>query len=93
MGIYEINAKTILRKYKKNDSWFLSRFGMNLYRGCTHNCVYCDGRSEGYYMKGEFGKDIAVKINAIEILQRELNRLEKNNPLKKRCHFIGRWSG
>jgi len=26
----------------------ISRYGMNLYRGCTHNCVYCDGRSEGY---------------------------------------------
>ena len=89
MGIYEINAKTILRKYRKIDSWFLSRYGMNLYRGCTHNCVYCDGRSEGYYMKGEFGKDIAVKINAIEILQGELNRLEKNNPLKKGFISLG----
>jgi len=81
MTIREIEAKSILCKYKKIDSWFISRYGMNLYRGCTHNCVYCDGRSEGYYVDGEFGEDVTVKINAIEILRRELD------PKRKRVHF------
>ena len=72
MTIREINAKTILRKHKKIDTWFLSSAGMNLYRGCFHNCVYCDGRSETYHVEGVFGQDIAVKTNAIEILKREL---------------------
>ncbi|MGB7000657.1 MAG: hypothetical protein WBE22_01350 [Halobacteriota archaeon] len=72
MTIREIKAKSILRKYKKIDSWFISAYGMNLYRGCTHNCIYCDGRSEGYYVDGEFGEDVTVKVNAIEILRREL---------------------
>jgi DNA repair photolyase len=45
---------------------------MNLYRGCTHNCVYCDGRSEGYYVEGNFGEDVKVKVNAIDILRKEL---------------------
>ena len=45
-----------------------------------HNCVYCDGRAEGYYVEGEFGCDVAVKINALEVLRRELD------PKRKRTH-------
>jgi DNA repair photolyase len=82
LAIKEIEAKSILRKHKKIDSWFLSRYGMNLYRGCTHNCVYCDGRAEGYYVEGEFGTDVSVKVNALEVLRRELD------PRRKRTPFI-----
>jgi len=28
--------------------------GMNLYRGCTHGCIYCDSRSECYQMSHDF---------------------------------------
>ena len=73
MNIKEIEAKTILRKYKKIDSWFVSRYGMNLYRGCSHNCVYCDGRAEKYQVEGEFGKNVVVKTNAVDILRLELD--------------------
>ena len=48
MRLKEIQAKSILRKTRKIDSWFLSWYGMNLYRGCSHNCNYCDGRAEKY---------------------------------------------
>ena len=89
MTIREIEAKSILRKYKKIDSWFISRYGMNLYRGCTHNCIYCDGRSEGYYVDGEFGEDVTVKINAIEILRRELDPKRKRIPFKRSFVMIG----
>jgi len=89
MTIREIEAKSILRKYKKIDSWFVSRYGMNLYRGCTHNCVYCDGRSEAYYVDGEFGEDVTVKINAIEILRRELDPKRKRAPFKRSFIMIG----
>lgn len=81
--IKEIKAKTILRKYKKIDSWFISQYGFNLYRGCIHNCVYCDGRSEKYNVDGEFGKDVVVKINAVDLLRKELNPKRKKVPLKK----------
>ena len=87
MNIKEIEAKSILRKYKKIDSWFISRYGMNLYRGCTHNCVYCDGRAEGFYVEGEFGEDVVVKTNAIEILRRELDPKRKRVALKK-CYTM-----
>ena len=39
MTIKEIVAKSILLKYKKIDSWLISHYGINLYRGCIHNCV------------------------------------------------------
>ena len=89
MTIREIEAKSILRKYKKIDSWFISRYGMNLYRGCIHNCIYCDGRSEGYYVDGEFGEDVTVKINAIEILRQELDPKRKRTPFKRSFMIIG----
>jgi DNA repair photolyase len=85
--VKEIKAKSILRKAKKVDSWFLINYGMNLYRGCAHNCVYCDGRSEGYYVNGEFGHEVTVKINAIDILKRELDPKRKKAPLKH--YFVG----
>ncbi|MCP4157568.1 MAG: radical SAM protein [bacterium] len=83
MTINEITAKSILRKHKRIDSWFVARYGMNLYRGCTHNCVYCDGRAEGYYVDDDFGETVAVKINALEILQRELDPKRKRKPFKR----------
>ena len=45
MDITEIQAKSLLIKHTKIDSWFLARYGMNLYRGCAHDCAYCDGRA------------------------------------------------
>ncbi len=89
MIINETESKSILRKNKKIDSWFISYSGMNLYRGCSHNCVYCDGRAEKYNVEGEFGKDIAVKINAAEILSRELNPKRKRKPIKKAFILLG----
>ncbi len=89
MSVREIRAKSVLRKHKKIDSWFVSHYGMNLYRGCSHDCVYCDGRSESYYVEGVFGKDIAVKVNAPEILERELDPERRRIPLKKSFMMVG----
>ena len=50
--------------------------GMNLYRGCTHGCIYCDSRSNKYNINHPFN-DIEVKSNAISLLRKELhNRKE-----------------
>ena len=46
---------------------------MNLYRGCTHGCIYCDSRSKCYQMKHNF-EDIEVKQSAAEILERQLRK-------------------
>ncbi len=50
--------------------------GMNLYRGCTHGCIYCDSRSKCYQMNHQF-EDIEVKSNAIELLENTLKRKRK----------------
>ena len=42
--------------------------GMNLYRGCSHGCIYCDARSTCYNMQHKF-EDIEVKSNAISLLE------------------------
>jgi len=87
--ITEIEAKSVLRRHRKIDSWFVSHYGMNLYRGCFHNCIYCDGRAEGYYVSGEFGEDVAVKVNAIEVLRRELDPKRRRKPLSRSYIMLG----
>ena len=47
--------------------------GMNLYRGCSHGCIYCDSRSRCYHMEHSF-EDIEVKENAIPLLEAALKR-------------------
>lgn len=47
--------------------------GMNLYRGCTHGCIYCDARSTCYQMDHSF-EDIAVKHRAPQMLEDALRR-------------------
>lgn len=48
-----------------------SKNGMNLYRGCTHGCIYCDSRSNIYNMNHKF-EDIEVKQNSLELLKKAL---------------------
>ena len=50
--------------------------GMNLYRGCSRGCIYCDSRSNCYHMEHAF-EDIEVKENAIELLEDALTRKRK----------------
>jgi DNA repair photolyase len=47
--------------------------GMNLYRGCTHGCIYCDSRSVCYQINHDF-ENIEVKRNAAQILEDQLRR-------------------
>ena len=61
--MHEIHAKSILSP----------RNGINVYRGCTHGCIYCDSRSTCYQMDHAF-EDVAVKVNAPELLEDALRR-------------------
>ena len=53
-----------------------SKNGMNLFRGCTHGCIYCDSRSNCYQMNHKF-EDIEVKENGISLLEERLRRKRK----------------
>ncbi|MBM4429353.1 MAG: radical SAM protein [Chloroflexi bacterium] len=68
----EILAKTLLSAVKQPEPWFGLRYNMNLYRGCQHGCIYCDTRSECYGIDDL--SDVAVKVNAFDLLQDELPR-------------------
>lgn len=50
--------------------------GMNIYRGCTHGCIYCDSRSKCYHIDHVF-EDIEVKENAPQLLADALSRKRK----------------
>ena len=51
-------------------------YGMNIYRGCTHGCIYCDSRSRCYHFTHPF-EDIEVKQNAPELLEKALRSKRK----------------
>jgi DNA repair photolyase len=70
--VKEISARVLLSPVKQPDTWFGLRYSMNLYRGCQHQCIYCDSRSECYRIE-DFA-EIHVKTNALELLRRELAR-------------------
>ena len=53
-----------------------SKNGMNLFRGCTHGCIYCDSRSKCYQMNHKF-EDVEVKENGISLLEESLKRKRK----------------
>ncbi len=74
--IREIRAKTLLSRVSGIDTWFGLDFGMNLYRGCQHHCIYCDSRSL-CYGNDRFDEDVLVKANAIDVLRNELRRKRK----------------
>lgn len=84
-----VKAKSLLIKHKQIDSWFISGYGMNLYRGCVHDCSYCDGRDEKYQVSGAFGKDVQAKINAPELLDKALNPKGKRTPFKNGYIMVG----
>lgn len=67
-----IKTKTILTKVKYGDTWYGVDYNMNLYRGCSHGCIYCDSRSNCYHIDNF---DIPKgKENALEILEKELSK-------------------
>lgn len=64
--MHEVEVKGILS----------AKNGMNIYRGCTHGCIYCDSRSKCYQMNHDF-EDIEVKSNAVFLLEDALSRKRK----------------
>lgn len=64
-----VAAKTIVTRTKSRE-WFGADYNMNIYRGCSHGCIYCDSRSECY------GNDrfdtVRAKKDALTIIGREL---------------------
>ena len=67
-----VKAKTILLKVKYGADWYGIDYNMNLYRGCSHGCIYCDSRSNCYHIDNF---DVPKgKENALAILENELSK-------------------
>jgi DNA repair photolyase len=81
MKYTEIEVKSILNKVNGQDDWFGLTYNMNLYRGCEHQCIYCDSRSECYQIE-DFGNEVLVKVNGVNLLRNTL-------PKKKLIGTIG----
>ena len=67
-----LNSKTILSKVKYGNEWYGIDYNMNLYRGCSHGCIYCDSRSDCYHIDNF--SVVKGKRNALEILECELSK-------------------
>ena len=67
-----IKTKTIMSKVKYGNDWYGVDYNMNLYRGCSHGCIYCDSRSNCYHIDNF---DVPKgKENALLILENELSK-------------------
>ncbi len=67
-----VKAKTILTKVKDGSEWYGVDYNMNLYRGCSHGCIYCDSRSDCYHI--ENFDIVKGKENMLHILESELSK-------------------
>ena len=72
MDITYVEAKNIVTAARGGDNWFGMDYNMNIYRGCSHGCVYCDSRSE-CYGDDDF-ETVKVKRNAIGKILDDLRR-------------------
>ncbi len=75
MQVQTIPAKHLVYNMKKGPGWFGADYNMNIYRGCSHGCIYCDSRS-ACYQNPDFGT-IKVKENALELIRDDLRRKVK----------------
>src|SRR5580765_327187 len=75
--LYQKQVKSVLNKHKKRDSWFLDDYSVNPYEGCSCNCLYCYIRGSKYGENMDDG--LAVKSNALEILDKQLAARAKKN--------------
>jgi DNA repair photolyase len=70
-----IPAKTIISGYHANSTWFGNNYNMNIYKGCSHGCIYCDSRSECYQVDNF--DEVRAKENALAIIEHELKSKRK----------------
>ncbi|MEX3107450.1 MULTISPECIES: Rv2578c family radical SAM protein [unclassified Streptomyces] len=75
MTFHEVRARSVLNRVP-GASRMPFEWTVNPYRGCSHACVYCFARRTHSYLDLDtgigFDTQIVVKVNAPEVLRREL---------------------
>ena len=70
-----IPAKTIISGYATGSEWFGVNYNMNIYKGCSHGCIYCDSRSDCYRVE-DFDR-VRAKAAALAIIESELKSKQR----------------
>lgn len=65
-----IPVETTVSGYDENRSWFGTNYNMNIYKVCSHGCIYRDRRSE-CYQPDDFD-NVRAKENALAVIERDL---------------------
>ena len=83
----EVIVKSVLNKTKRRDPWFLDDYTINPYSACSFNCLYCYIRGSKY---GEHMEEkLSIKINALEILEKQLENRAKKKTTWDYCDGVG----
>ncbi len=75
----EKEFKTAINKLKFPDSWFWARYTINPYSGCEHACIYCDARSQRYYLE-DFENEVLIKTAIDRKLELRIKHARKLLP-------------
>ncbi|MDO5851151.1 MAG: radical SAM protein [Methanobacteriaceae archaeon] len=70
-------AKTLISKNKFPEKWFGVDYNLNLYRGCSHGCIYCDSRSSCYQIKNF--DIVKSKENVHQLFRKEIKKIGSRN--------------
>ena len=73
---HEVLARSALNHVPESSLMLPGAWTINPYRGCSHACLYCYARSTHRYLDldtgADFDRQIVVKTNVVEVLEREL---------------------
>ncbi len=87
LAVREVRCKSLLNRRGIDD------YSFNCYTGCAHGCVYCYARfMQRFHPHQEpWGRFVDVKVNAAEVLARQLRRLRPGSVFT--CSACDGWQG